>query len=62
MDIDVVLTSDENMTQAAPSTQDQGQGQEQGQGQGQNPWGGRGSDGQGYTMEELEELLRLLEQ
>lgn len=65
LEIPVVLSSDENLTTSDDSSsqgQDQqgpGQGQGQGQGQGYGNGGGNGNS-QGYDMEELEELLKML--
>ena len=57
MDIDVKLTSDENMTKAS----DDGKKQEQKQGEGQDNGQGNGrGQGNGYTQEDIERLMEML--
>ena len=58
LQIPVVLSSDENVSSA--SNDQNGQGQDMGQGQGRGNGYGYGGGSGGYSMEELEELLRML--
>lgn len=58
MDIDVTLTSDENVS--STSNQESQQDQQQEQGMGQDPWGDGRGDGGGYSRDDIERLLELL--
>lgn len=59
-DIEVILGSDENVSATGAQESEQGQDQREGQDMGQDPRDNGRGDGDGFSREELEELLKML--